>query len=200
MVNKILFRIEAGICACEHNTPLHLLPAGKLISYNLTSYHLVVEDTTSTDRYERGKERTGEDDMDKKRKTHSHNATREGEDRTREVPENDREREYDKRHQNEEERDSERDEDAKRKTGESQGHETRKSLDGETNSEERSCENIVVKETEEKLREKDKEEKHAVNKFAKHSSQETVMSARERFLARKKTRVIVTQTGSDEEN
>ena len=54
--------------------------------------------------------------------------------------------------------------------------------------------------TESKSRRKQREETPTVNKFAKHTSNETVMSARERYLARKKTRVVAIQSGSDDEN
>lgn len=57
-----------------------------------------------------------------------------------------------------------------------------------------------MKKTESLLEKKVENDKPVVNKYAKHSSNETVMSAKERYLARKKSRVVVVQTESDDEN
>ena len=40
--------------------------------------------------------------------------------------------------------------------------------------------------------------RHEESKFAKHSSKETVLSAKERYLARKNARVVVKATSDDE--
>ena len=145
-----------------------------------TIFHFVVEDKRSIDRHDRRTDRNTDDEKYQKRKTHSHSESRKGETRASEISKKEHEREH-----------------TKQETEEAEEYETRIRLNEETNSEERNCENTVMKKTESKSKLEDKE---AVHKFAKHSSQETVMSARERFLARKKTRVVVLHTGSDEDN
>ena len=145
-----------------------------------TIFHFVVEDKRSIDRHDRRTDRNTDDEKYQKRKTHSHSKSRKGETRASEISKKEHEREH-----------------TKQETEEAEEYETRIRLNEETNSEERNCESTVMKKTESKSKLEDKE---AVHKFAKHSSEETVMSARERFLARKKTRVVVLHTGSDEDN
>ena len=140
-----------------------------------TIFHFVVEDKRSIDRHDRRTDRNTDDEKYQKRKTHSHSKSRKGDTRASEISKKEHEREH-----------------TKQETEEAEEYETRIRLNEETNSE-----NTVMKKTESKPKLEDKE---AVHKFAKHSSQETVMSARERFLARKKTRVVVLHTGSDEDN
>ncbi|XP_028400519.1 nuclear speckle splicing regulatory protein 1-like [Dendronephthya gigantea] len=103
--------------------------------------------------------------------------------------------EHEAREHDEEQQENAEHESAKR-SGEK--HETKKRLKEDTNADENV--ETETKMSESNLAAGDKGTKDAINKFAKHSSSETVMSARDRYLARKKNRVVVVNTESDDEN
>ena len=153
----------------------------------------------------RGDEEGGE----RKRPRHEaekNKSRREGHDRAREKSKKDnekRENERDERRHEERKHEGEHDStrQEKHETEQNEQHESRK-RPNEVGNSDKSVENsekLEVTTTDSKSAANDKE-KLTVNKFAKHSSNETVLSARERYLARQKTRAVVVQTGSDDEN
>ena len=167
------------------------------------------EDERSRGRHGRRKDGGTDDERDERKRsprdeTERYKSRRE-DNRTREKSR----REHEKCHNEHEEQHHEKPRHEGRKyeerheTDESEQQESRKRSNEERSSDEilGNSEKPETNKTESKSEEESKEEKKSTgNKFAKHSSNETVLSARERYLARKKNRVVVAQTGSDDEN
>mgnify|MGYP002803371735 CR=1 FL=1 len=162
------------------------------------------EDEKLRDRPGHRKDRGTDDERDERKRSSRDETERHksrGEDnRTREKSR----REHEKRHNEHEEQHHEKPRVEERdEADENEQQESRKRSNEGRSSDEilGNSEKPEANGTESKSEEKNKEEKtSAGNKFAKHSSNETVLSARERYLARKKNRVVVVQTGSDDEN